>query len=57
VVRGPESDVLSNDDAERFAAALPTGRSVSMANAGHTVQGDNPRALAEALREFLAGVA
>jgi pimeloyl-ACP methyl ester carboxylesterase len=57
VVRGPESDVLSNDDAERFAAALPTGRSVSIANAGHTVPGDNPRALAEALREFLAGVA
>lgn len=57
VVRGAESDVLSNDDAERFAAALPNGRSVSMANAGHTVQGDNPRALAEALREFLAGVA
>lgn len=57
MVRGAESDVLSNDDAERFAAALPNGRTVSMANAGHTVQGDNPRALAEALREFLAGVA
>jgi pimeloyl-ACP methyl ester carboxylesterase len=57
VMRGAESDVLSNDGAERFAAALPNGRSVSVANAGHTVQGDNPRALPEALREFLAEVA
>jgi pimeloyl-ACP methyl ester carboxylesterase len=52
VVRGAESDVLSNDDAECFAAALPNGRSESVANAGHTVQGDNPRALAEAFSSW-----
>lgn len=54
VVRGAESDVFHDEDAERLAQRLPDGRWVTIPKAGHTVQGDNPKDLAEALREFLA---
>ena len=54
VVRGAESDVFHKEDAERLAQRLPDGRYVTIPRAGHTVQGDNPKDLAEALREFLA---
>ena len=52
VVRGEESDVFSAADAERLAALLPDGRVVVVPGAGHTVQGDNPQALAAAIDEF-----
>jgi len=54
VVRGAESDVFHKEDAERLAQRLPDGRYVTIPRAGHTVQGDNPKELAEALREFLS---
>jgi pimeloyl-ACP methyl ester carboxylesterase len=54
VVRGAESDVFLDEHAERFAEALPDGRWVRIPDSGHTVQGDNPRALVASLREFLA---
>jgi esterase len=54
VVRGEESDVLTEADADRLAAALPDGRAVTIAGAGHTVQGDNPAGLVAALEEFAA---
>ena len=57
VVRGAESDVFHDEDAERLAGALPDGRWVKVEGAGHTVQGDNPAGLLAALREFLAEVA
>jgi pimeloyl-ACP methyl ester carboxylesterase len=53
VVRGAESDVFHEEDAERLAKNLPDGRYVTIPRAGHTVQGDNPKDLAAALREFL----
>jgi esterase len=53
VVRGADSDVFHDDDAARLAAALPDGRWVRIPDAGHTVQGDNPKDLVAALREFL----
>jgi pimeloyl-ACP methyl ester carboxylesterase len=53
VVRGADSDVFHDEDAERLAAALPNGRWVKIPRAGHTVQGDNPKDLSAALREFL----
>ena len=53
VVRGAESDVFHEEDAERLAGRLPDGRYVTIPRAGHTVQGDNPKDLAAALREFL----
>jgi esterase len=53
VVRGAESDVFQQDDAERLAENFPDGRQITIAQAGHTVQGDNPKDLVAALREFL----
>jgi pimeloyl-ACP methyl ester carboxylesterase len=53
VVRGAESDVFHDEDAERLAARLRAGRWVKIPKAGHTVQGDNPKDLVAALREFL----
>jgi esterase len=53
VVRGAESDVFHQDDAEHLAKNFPDGRQVTIAQAGHTVQGDNPKDLVAALREFL----
>jgi esterase len=57
VVRGAGSDVLTAEDADRLAAAFPDGRCVEVPNSGHTVQGDNPAGLVEALRPFLASAA
>jgi len=54
VVRGGDSDVLSDEDAERFARGLPDGRWVRIEGAGHTVQGDQPAALVREVRAFLA---
>ena len=53
VVRGAQSDVFHDEDAERLAGALPRGRWVRVENAGHTVQGDNPAGLLTELRTFL----
>jgi esterase len=53
VVRGAESDVFHDEDAERLVRRLPDGRWVKIPHAGHTVQGDNPKDLAAALRDFL----
>jgi pimeloyl-ACP methyl ester carboxylesterase len=53
VVRGAQSDVFHDEDAERVAAALARGRWVRVEGAGHTVQGDNPAALLTELRAFL----
>jgi len=53
VVRGAESDVFHDEDAERLAKQLPNGRWLKIPGAGHTVQGDNPKDLAAALRAFL----
>jgi esterase len=55
VVRGGESDVFHDEDAERLTARLPNARWVKVPNAGHTVQGDNPKDLVAELRRFLAG--
>src|SRR4029077_18667051 len=53
VVRGAESDVFHEEDGERLAQRLPDGRFITTPRAGHTVQGDNPKDLAAALRDFL----
>jgi esterase len=53
IVRGAESNVFPRETAEGFARSLRAGRFVEIPGAGHTVQGDNPRDLAVALRGFL----
>ncbi len=54
VLRGASSDVFSDESAEKFAAMLPNGRWIRVENAGHTIQGDNPRGLLAATRSFLS---
>jgi esterase len=56
VVRGAQSDVFHDEDAEKLVRSLPDGRWVKVPDAGHTVQGDNPRDLVRELRKFLADV-
>jgi pimeloyl-ACP methyl ester carboxylesterase len=56
VVRGAQSDVFHDEDAERLAGRLRRGRWVRVEGAGHTVQGDNPAGLLVALRAFLGEV-
>ena len=51
VVRGGFSDVLTDEAAEKFARSLPDGRWVRVEKSGHNVQGDNPRALLDAMLE------
>jgi pimeloyl-ACP methyl ester carboxylesterase len=53
VLRGARSDMFTDEDAERTVALLPQGRWVQIANAGHTIQGDNPRGMLEAMTPFL----
>ena len=53
LVRGAESDVLSETTAKRMIDALSTARLVVVAGAGHTVPGDQPAAFQSLLREFL----
>src|SRR5215469_7984671 len=45
VVRGAESDVFHEEDAVRLAQSFPDGRHITIPEAGHTVQGDNPKEL------------
>jgi esterase len=56
VLRGSRSDVLTDESAKEFSESVPNGRWLRVENAGHTIQGDNPRALLDALDPFLAQI-
>ena len=60
VVRGEESDVVSEGTAKRMGMLIRRSRVVTVRNAGHLVPGDNPsdyqRAIAEFLDEIEGGV-
>ena len=53
LVRGENSNILAPDAAERFAAALPQGRLVTVPNCGHNVHGQNTLGFIAALGDFL----
>jgi pimeloyl-ACP methyl ester carboxylesterase len=55
LARGGESQIVSEDAAHDFTARFPDGQWISIAGAGHNVQEDNPRELADALRAFWGG--
>jgi esterase len=57
IVQGGLSDVFTAEDAHNLAAGFPRGRYAQVSEAGHTVQGDNPRVLAQALSQFLESLA
>jgi pimeloyl-ACP methyl ester carboxylesterase len=56
IVRGAQSDVFHDEDAERLSARFKRARWVRVEGAGHTVQGDNPAGLLAHLREFFGEV-
>ncbi|KAA0236736.1 alpha/beta hydrolase [bacterium] len=53
LVRGSESDVLSQDVAERAAREMRSARLVVVPGAGHSVPGDNPDDFTAAVVEFI----
>lgn len=53
LVRGAESDVLTQEVAERTVREMPKARLVVVPGAGHSVPGDNPDAFTEAVLAFL----
>jgi pimeloyl-ACP methyl ester carboxylesterase len=53
LVRGDESDILTDEIAKKMLGALPHARLVVVPNAGHTVPGDQPAVFQALLREFL----
>ncbi|MFI5953237.1 alpha/beta fold hydrolase [Cryptosporangium sp. NPDC051539] len=52
LVRGGESAFVSDDDEETFVRTAPNARAITMAGAGHAVQSDKPRELAQIVDEF-----
>lgn len=56
LVRGAESDVLTQEVAERAVREMPRARLALVAEAGHSVPGDNPDDFTDAVRSFLADV-
>ena len=56
IVRGEHSAILTRAQMEKIAAELPRGRALEIPEAHHHVCLDKPRALAEALAAFAAGL-
>ena len=53
LVRGSESDILTDEIAKRMLDILPSARLAVVPDAGHTVPGDQPVVFQTLLREFL----
>jgi esterase len=56
IVQGSLSDVFTSEDAQKLAREFRHGHYAQVGEAGHTVQGDNPRIFAQVLEQFLAEV-
>jgi pimeloyl-ACP methyl ester carboxylesterase len=56
IVRGGLSDVFTTEDAQTLATDFPHGHYAQVGEAGHTVQGDNPRVFADVVSQFLGKV-
>jgi len=53
IVQGSRSDIFTSEDAQKLATQFCDGHYAQVEEAGHTVQGDNPRVFAQVLSEFL----
>ena len=56
LVRGANSTILEAEAADRFAAALPQGRLVTVPDCGHNVHGQNTKGFIAAVGPFLEAV-
>jgi pimeloyl-ACP methyl ester carboxylesterase len=54
ILRGARSDVFHDEDAEELVRRLPAARWARVENAGHSIQGENPKGLINELRRFFA---
>ena len=57
VVRGRESDILSEEGVRELLDHLPDGDFVDVTGAGHMVAGDRNDAFTRAVQDFLSRVA
>jgi pimeloyl-ACP methyl ester carboxylesterase len=55
LVRGALSPVVDDADEAEFRRRRPDDRAVTVADAGHSIQGDQPLELSSILRSYLAG--
>jgi pimeloyl-ACP methyl ester carboxylesterase len=55
IMRGSRSRVLSDEDAAELARLIPGATWSTVEGAGHTIQSSNPRGMAAAISDFLAG--
>ena len=53
VLRGAQSDVLSDEGAQEVAALVPDARVATIGAAGHLAAGDNPESTVSLVRAFL----
>jgi pimeloyl-ACP methyl ester carboxylesterase len=53
VLRGAQSDVLSDEGAQEVAALVPNARVATISAAGHLAAGDNPESTTSLVRTFL----
>ena len=56
VIRGENSNILTQDAAERFRDALPRGTQITVPKCGHNVHGQNTLGFLDALGGFLPGL-
>ncbi len=56
IIKGGESDILSEESAVKLQQAIPASRLAVVPGAGHSVMGDNPAAFVAAVRSFLGGL-
>ena len=53
MLRGADSDVLSEDGADELMALLPDARFARISGAGHLAAGDNPESFVSLVGRFL----
>ena len=56
VLRGAQSDVLSDDGADELVELIPNGELAIVEKAGHLAAGDNPRSTITLVRTFLTRI-
>ena len=54
LIRGSNSNILTQEAAHRFSEALPNGTLVTVSDSGHNVHGQNTLGFIEALTDFLS---
>ena len=52
-MRGAQSLVVPPEVALKMVEILPSGTTITIEHAGHTIMGDNPEAFESAVRQFL----